>query len=181
VIAGQPYSLRQATLEDRLALEDLIPRSARGLAQPAYTARQIESALGGAFGVDTQLIRDGTYCVAEQAGTIVACGGWSRRRTMFGAGGHAQRDAGELDPAKDAARIRAFFVDPAHARKGIGRAILERCEAQARARGFARFELMAMLSGVDFYLAHGYVPSTAVRYELEPGLHIEFLPMSKIS
>lgn len=172
-------SLRKATLDDRGALESLIARSARGLTSGAYTPQQVEAALGGAFGVDTQLIRDGTYFVAEARGRIVGCGGWSLRRTLFGADGRSQRDASELDPTRDAARIRAFFIDPEHARQGIGRAILQRCEAEARARGFRRLELMAMLSGVDFYLAHGYEPAARVQYDLAPGLVLELLPMSK--
>ena len=172
-------SLRPATLDDRSELESLIARSARGLASSAYTSQQIEAALGGAFGVDTQLIRDGTYFVAEVQGRIVACGGWSLRATLFGADGHTQRDARQLDPRTDAARIRAFFIDPGHARQGLGRAILQRCESEARARGFRRLELMAMLSGVDFYLAHGYHPGTTAHYEVTPGLSLEMLPMSK--
>jgi YbgC/YbaW family acyl-CoA thioester hydrolase len=174
------YSIRKATLDDRGALEALIARSARELSLGAYTPRQIETALRGAFGVDSQLIRDGTYLVAEGGGDIVGCGGWSRRPTLFGGDAHAHRDASELDPRRDAAKIRAFFVDPAHVRHGIGRALLERCEAEARAAGFTRLELVAMLSGVDFYRRHGYVPGAPLHYELEPGLTIEFLPMSKV-
>jgi YbgC/YbaW family acyl-CoA thioester hydrolase len=177
--AGAEYSIRKATLDDRGALESLIAHSARTLTFRAYTPRQIETALRAAFGVDSQLIKDGTFLVAESGGRIVGCGGWSRRRTMFGGDAHAHRDCAELDPVRDAAKIRAFFVDPAHARKGIGRALLARCETEARAAGFKRFELMAMLSGVDFYRSHGYAAATPVQYELEPGLTIEFLPMGK--
>jgi acyl-CoA thioesterase FadM/GNAT superfamily N-acetyltransferase len=173
------YSIRKATLDDRGTLENLIARSARGLTLGAYTPRQVETALRSAFGVDSQLIKDETYLVAEVNGTIVGCGGWSRRRTLFGGDAQAHRDSAELNPKRDAAKIRAFFIDPGYVRHGIGRALLERCEAEARAWGFSRFELMAMLSGVDFYRAHGYVPGPAVQYPLEPGLTIEFLPMSK--
>ncbi len=173
------YRIRAAAPEDLGVLESLIARSARGLTADAYTPRQVEAALHGTFGVDSQLIRDGTYFVAELDGHVVGCGGWSRRRTMFGGDTHGDRDAAELDPKQDAARIRAFFIDPDHARKGIGRAILERCELEARRCGFCRLELMAMLSGVEFYRAHGYECGTPVRCELEPGLSIEFLPMSK--
>jgi YbgC/YbaW family acyl-CoA thioester hydrolase len=176
---GAKYSIRKATLDDRGALEALIARSARTLTFRAYTPRQIETALRAAFGVDTQLIRDGTFLVAESNGSIIGCGGWSRRRTLFGGDAQAHRDAAELDPRRDAAKIRAFFIDPGSARKGVGRALLERCEAEARQSGFGRFELMAMLSGVDFYRAHGYASGAPVQYELEPGLTIEFLPMSK--
>jgi len=177
--APTPFSMRKATLDDRGALENLIARSARALTLGAYTPRQVETALRAAFGVDTQLIRDGTYLVAEADGAIVGCGGWSRRRTLFGGDAQAHRDAAELNPAREAAKIRAFFIDPAWARKGIGRALLERSEAEARTSGFRRFELMAMLSGVDFYRSQGYEAGAPVQYQLEPGLSIEFLPMSK--
>jgi acyl-CoA thioesterase FadM/GNAT superfamily N-acetyltransferase len=175
------YSIRKATLDDRGALESLIARSARALTLGTYTPRQVETALRSAFGVDSQLISDGTYLVAEANGSIVGCGGWSRRRTLFGGDARAHRDSSELDPRRDAAKIRAFFIDPAYVRQGIGRALLERCEAEARSHGFARLELMAMLSGVDFYRAHGYVPGALVQYELEPGLTIEFQPMTKVA
>jgi GNAT superfamily N-acetyltransferase len=174
------FSIRKATLDDRGELESLIARSARALTLGAYTPRQVETALRGAFGVDSQLIGDGSYLVAEAEGSIVGCGGWSRRHTLFGGDARAHRDSAELNPARDAAKIRAFFIDPAHVREGIGTALLERCEAEARGCGFTRFELMAMLSGVDFYRARGYAPGAAVLYELEPGLTIEFLPMSKV-
>jgi len=173
------YQLRKAIAEDQPALDALIARSARGLSMHDYTPQQIEGALRGAFGVDTQLIRDGTYFVVETETDIVGCGGWSRRRTLFGGDAHAQRDAAKLDPRVDAAKIRAFFVDPAHARKGIGKVILEHCEAEARACGFSRFELMATLPGVRLYQAYGYVPGSPLQHPLGPGLTIEFVPMSK--
>ena len=173
------YRLRNATAEDQSTLADLIARSARELSADDYSQQQIEEALCGAFGVDTQLIRDGTYFVVETEGQIVGCGGWSLRRTLFGGDTHAQRDAAELDPHQDAAKIRAFFVDPAHARKGIGKAILEHCEAEARSRGFSRFELMATLPGVRLYQAYGYVPGPPFQHPLGSGLTIEFVPMSK--
>jgi GNAT superfamily N-acetyltransferase len=174
------YRIRQAALNDRAALVDLISRSARILGTARYSASQIEGALRGAFGVDTQLIHDGTYFVAEDpAGAIVGCGGWSRRRTLFGGDQRSDREAGELDPEKDAAKIRAFFVDPAHTRRGIATALLSRCEAEASRSGFSRFELMGTLTGVALYEARGYLPLSPVRYELGPGLTIEFLAMAK--
>lgn len=172
-------SIRNATLADKPALEALIARSARELSRQDYTPEQIEAALTGAFGVDTQLIVDGTYFVVELDGKIVGCGGWSKRRTLFGSDSRAQRDASELDPQVDAAKIRAFFVDPDYARRGIGRAILDHCEAKASAHGFTRFELMATLPGVRLYRDCGYVGDQRVQYEMRPGLSIEFLPMSK--
>ncbi len=173
------YILRSATLGDLAALEALIALSARTLSAGDYTPVQIEGALRGAFGVDTQLIRDGTYFVVEHAGQLVGCGGWSRRRTLFGGDARPDRDAGELDPAQDAAKIRAFFVHPDFARRGIGASILERCEQEAMARGFTRFELMATLPGIRLYAAQGYVAGEPLKWPLGPGLTIDFLPMTK--
>ena len=173
------YRLRAATHADRPALKALIERSARQLGAADYRAEQIEGALQGAFGVDTQLIDDGTYFVAEENGQLVGCGGWSRRRTLFGGDSARERDAAELDPRADAAKIRAFFVDPQHARRGIGRALLERCENEARARGFRRCELMGTLPGVRLYQALGYRPGSLIHYPVADGVTIEFIPMSK--
>jgi GNAT superfamily N-acetyltransferase len=176
-----PYQLRPATRADLQALQQLIARSARELGACDYRPEQIEGALRGAFGVDTQLIDDGSYFVAELDGQLCGCGGWSRRRTLFGGDSHRERDAAELDPRIDAARIRAFFVHPDHARRGIGRALLQRCESEARARGFTRFELMGTLPGVRLYEALGYQPGTLVRYPVADGVMIEFIPMRKES
>jgi GNAT superfamily N-acetyltransferase len=178
-LRSMPYLLRTAARADQGALHHLIARSARELGAQDYKPEQIEAALLGAFGVDTQLIDDGTYFVAELDGKLVGCGGWSRRRTLFGGDSHAERDAGELDPRVDAAKIRAFFVDPDHARRGIGRALLERCETEARARGFTRFELMGTLPGVRLYQALGYTPGAMVHYPVSQGVTIEFMPMRK--
>ncbi len=172
--------IRPATLAEKPELETLIARSARGLSKDDYTPEQVEGALRGAFGVDTQLIHDGTYFVAEEDGRIVGCGGWSRRRTLFGGDARADREPGDLDPAVDAAKIRAFFIDPAHARRGIGRAILAECERAAQARGFRRFEMMATLPGVRLYQVCGYVALDQVSYPLESGLTIPFVRMGKI-
>jgi GNAT superfamily N-acetyltransferase len=173
------YSLRPAVRADEVALQQLIARSARELGIQDYSTAQIEGALQGAFGVDTQLIDDGTYFVAEMGRKLVGCGGWSRRRTLFGGDSHAARDAGELDPKLDAARIRAFFVDPDYARRGIGRALLVRCEAEARAHGFTRLELMGTLPGVRLYQAFGYEPGAMIRHPVGADLSIEFIPMRK--
>jgi GNAT superfamily N-acetyltransferase len=173
------HRIRPATLADKKELEALIARSARELSRADYTPEQIEGALRGAFGVDTQLIADGTYFVVVADDRIVGCGGWSKRRTLFGSDARADRDAGELDPRVDAAKIRAFFVDPDYARRGIGRSILEHCESEARARGFTRFELMATLPGVRLYREHGYTGEKRIHYEVSPGLSIEFVPMTK--
>ena len=173
------YRIRKATENDRPALMALIARSARELSTGDYTSPQVEGVLRGAFGVDSQLVRDGTYFVVEDDRAIAGCGGWSYRKTLFGGDAHTQRDAAGLDPGTDAAKIRAFFVDPAHARKGLGRALLAHCEAAARERGFSRCELMATLPGLKLYRACGYVAGTPVQHQLDPGLTIELVPMSK--
>ena len=149
--------LRLATAGDVPALEALIPQSARLLQASSYAPAQIEAALGTVFAVDDQLIADGTYFVVERGETIIGCGGWSRRKTLFG--GHherAARDDALLDPARDAARIRAFFVHPAHARRGIGSLLLAACERAAFAAGFRRLELVATLTGEPLYRAFAF-------------------------
>jgi GNAT superfamily N-acetyltransferase len=173
------WHLRQATADDAAEIEALIGRSIRRLGAADYSAEQIEGALEGAFGLDSQLIADGTYFVVESAGRLIGCGGWSYRRTLFGGDTGAERDAGILDPRTDAAKIRAFFVDPEAARQGIGSALLERCEAEARRQGFRRAEMMATLPGLKLYQARGYIPGARLQYPLAPGLTIEFVPMSK--
>jgi GNAT superfamily N-acetyltransferase len=173
------YIIRKANLDDRAAIELLIAESARGLSREDYSEQQVESAIRTVFGVDTDLIVDGTYFVAENSGMLVGCGGWSKRRTLFGGDRFTGRDSGELDPDVEAAKIRAFFVHPEYARRGIGRAILSLCEREARANGFRSVELMATLPGLKLYRACGYECSGRVEYEAEGGESIEFVPMSK--
>ena len=173
------YQIRRATLADRAALEQLIAESARGLSRGDYTEAQVEAALASVFGVDTDLIHDGSYYVAEAEGSAVGCGGWSRRRTLFGGDRFAARDSGYLDPAREPAKIRAFFVHPGWARRGVAGAILETCEREAQAQGFRALELMATLPGVPFYAARGYVGGEQVSYEIADGVTIEFVPMRK--
>ena len=173
------HSLRRATPADLPALGALIAASARELSRGDYSDAQVEGALSGAFGVDTQLIRDGSYFLAETDESLAACGGWSRRRTLFGSDQRADRDATELDPVTEAARIRAFFVHPDFARRGLATRLLERCERDAVAHGFRAFELMATLPGVRFYAARGYVGDAPVDWPLAEGLSIRFLPMRK--
>jgi len=173
------FQIRPATMEEKPLLEALIARSARGLSTQDYSTEQIEGALRGAFGVDTQLIRDQTYFVAELDGKIVGCGGWSHRKTLFGGDARVDREAGELDPRTDAAKIRAFFIDPDYARRGIGRAILDTCERAARTQGFRRFEMMATLPGVRLYQACGYFAEEHVSYPVGDGVSIPFVRMRK--
>lgn len=173
------FSIRRARAADIPALEALIAASARGLSAGDYSGEQIEGALRGAFGVDTQLIRDGSYFVIEAVGRFAGCGGWSRRRTLFGSDARADRDATELDPATDAAKIRAFFIHPDFARRGLGTWLLTHCERDAAAHGFRRLEMMATLPGIRLYAARGYSGDRYVDWPLGDGTTIRFLPMSK--
>jgi GNAT superfamily N-acetyltransferase len=171
--------LRAAVLADVPQIDALIVRSARGLSAPDYRPSQIEGALRGTFGVDTQLLADGTYFIAADGAAIIGCGGWSFRSNLFGSDARAGRDSSILDPRTQAAKIRAFFVDPGHARRGIGSLLLEHCEQQALARGFHQVELMATLPGVKLYAARGYVGSAMVHFDMGQGETIEFIPMRK--
>jgi N-acetylglutamate synthase-like GNAT family acetyltransferase len=171
--------LRKANLDDRPAIKQLIELSARALSRNDYSEEQIEGAVKNVFGVDSDLIQDGTYFVAASSGLLVGCGGWSKRRTLFGGDQYSNRESTELDPSREAARIRAFFVHPDWARKGVGRAILEKCEAEAKANGFQSLALMATLPGLNFYRTLGYVGGERVTYELGDGVSIDFVPMRK--
>lgn len=153
------WSLRLATPADIPALEALIPLSVRRLQASTYTSSQIEAALGTVLGLDTQLIRDGSYFVAQAGDAVVACGGWSRRKTLFGSDHTPVKDSNFLDPATEPARVRAMFVHPDWARRGIGRAILAECEAAAAAMGFRTLEMAATLAGIPLYTVCGYSPS----------------------
>ena len=171
--------MRNATLDDVPALQALIARSARALSTEDYRPSQVEGALRGAFGVDTQLLADRTYFVVEEAGQFVGCGGWSYRSTLFGGDARDGRDSSTLDPKTQAATIRAFFVDPDHARRGIGSMLLDYCETEARNHGFTQVELMATLPGVKLYAARGYTGTAMVHFDVGTGETIEFIPMRK--
>lgn len=173
-----PFAFRPALIEDAPALAGLIARSARGLSLGDYSPEQVEAALKGAFGVDTGLIADGTYFMAEHAGEPIACGGWSRRKALFGGDAYHGASAEMLDPAADPARIRAFFVHPDWARQGLGRALLDLCEAEAKAAGFQALELMATRPGLKLYRESGYVAGEPIVYDLD-GVEIDFIPMRK--
>jgi GNAT superfamily N-acetyltransferase len=173
------YIIRKATLSDRAAIEQLIIESARGLSRADYSDQQIEGAIRTVFGVDTNLILDGTYFVADNDGELIGCGGWSKRKTLFGGDQYATRDAGELDPKIEPAKIRAFFIHPEHARKGIARAILDVCETEAKAAGFESLELMSTLPGIKLYEACGYLGKDRVELDVGDGATIELAPMRK--
>lgn len=158
---------RKAKLSDVPALARLVDDSARGLSHQDYSGVQIEAAIGTVWGVDEELIRDSTFFLAEVSDAdasntrIVGCGGWSKRSKLFGAS--TKNEMSELlDPNTDASRIRAFFVHPDWARKGIGKKIITLCEIEARQEGFKRMELMATLPGYRLYRACGYLGDTHV-------------------
>jgi GNAT superfamily N-acetyltransferase len=178
------FRLRLATEEDVPALHGLIEASVRGLQADDYTPAQIEGALGTVLGLDTQLIRDQTYFIAETAyrnadsqKRIAGCGGWSKRKTLFGADAGPGRESELLDPAVDAAKVRAIFVHPEFARKGLGSLILATVEDAARAAGFKRFEMGSTLTGVPLYRLKGYEEMERIAVPLKNG---EVLPVVKM-
>jgi GNAT superfamily N-acetyltransferase len=168
-----------AVMDDVPALQKLIPHSARELSKGYYTPQHIESAITYIFGVDTQLISDGTYYVAEAAGQMVGCGGWSKRKTLFGGDQMKAEQDPMLDPTVDAGRIRAFFTHPAWARKGIGRRIIQACEDAAKAEGFTRLELVATLPGEPLYAAMGYAVTERMHIPMSDGITLPAAHMKK--
>ncbi len=176
-------TVRPAVLADVPALQTLIRASVLGLQTADYTAQQRELALERVFGVDTQLIEDGTYFVAritvDQEQVIAGCGGWSKRKTLYGSDRCAGREDSLLDPHHDAAKIRAFFVHPDWARRGIGSRILQVCEAAAASAGFRRFEMGATLTGVPLYVARGYIAQEPREVPLGPDLSLPIVRMVK--
>lgn len=149
--------LRLATTHDIPVLEELIRESVYQLQTADYTLEQIEGALGTVYGIDRQMVADGTYYVVEVDGEVAACGGWSARKTPFGGDYSPQKDDSFLDPATDAARIRAFFVRPRFTRRGIGTLLFEECRKAAAERGFRALQLTATLTGIPLYRALGFV------------------------
>jgi N-acetylglutamate synthase-like GNAT family acetyltransferase len=186
--------LRLATREDIPMLRELIDTSVRGLQTQDYTPAQIDGALKTVFGVDSQLIADGTYIVAEASlpsldnhepyrsesrPMIAGCGGWSKRKTLYGSDHWTGREDALLDPRQDAAKIRAFFIHPDWARRGVGTMILEACENAARAAGFTRFEMGATLTGAKLFGAKGYVAVKPISIPLANGETLPVIHMEK--
>src|SRR3989440_8103381 len=186
--------LRLAVPEDVPALGEVIDASVRGLQTQDYTPAQIEGALKTVFGVDSQLIADGTYFVAEAGPTaiertgaqhaqpelmIVGCGGWSKRKTLYGSDHWTGREDALLDPLRDAAKIRAFFIHPAWARRGVGGMILQACEDAARAAGFTRYEMAATLTGAKLFGVKGYVRVRLISIPLMNGESLPVIHMEK--
>jgi N-acetylglutamate synthase-like GNAT family acetyltransferase len=179
--SGERVSLviRVATPADIPALQNLIPASARALSRDYYSDEEIEAAIRYVFGIDSRLIADQTYYVALDDVTIVGCGGWSWRRTLYGGDQRPIGGGAVLDPSRDAARIRAFFVASSHARQGIGARILATCEEAALKGGFSRVELMSTLPGVPFYSQRGFKEVEHVVDTLPDGTRIKFVRMSR--
>ena len=175
------FNIRQATPSDTEVLRALIDASVRGLQGNDYTLEQIEASLQRVYGVDTQLIADGTYFVAETQidPVIVGCGGWSKRKTLYGGDQWTGREPELLDPERDAAKIRAFFIHPQWTRRGIGTLILEACEAAAIEAGFTRFEMGATLTGIPLYGARGYSALENLEVPLGNGLSLPIVRMGK--
>lgn len=171
------YQIRKAVIGDREKIQEVIGKSARRLSAE-YTPEQVEAALKQIFGVDTSLIEDGTYFVAETDRELIGCGGWSRRRTLFGGDQFSERDTSRLDPKSEPAKIRAFFIHPDFARQGIARAILSRCENEAKDYGFLALELMSTLPGIKLYEACGFERVKPLALEIE-GAVIDFVVMKK--
>jgi GNAT superfamily N-acetyltransferase len=178
------FKIRLATPADIPALQELIDQSVRVLQREDYSAEQLDAALGTAYGVDTQLIADETYYIVEAVGVagekvLAACGGWSMRKTLYGSDHGPYRDNAMLDPARDAAKIRAFFVHPEWTRRGIASLILKTCEDAAYARGFRRFEMGATLTGVPMYAARGYAKGEQIEVPLPNGMSLTVVRMGK--
>ncbi len=175
--------VRKAAHADIPRMREVIEASVRGLQARDYSPSQIDGALKSVYGVDSQLIADGTYFVAEAVfegePLLVGCGGWSKRKTLYGGDQYAGRQDSLLDPRSDAAKIRAFFVHPDWARKGIGSLILEACETAAIAAGFTRLEMGATLSGVAFYRANGYIETENQSVPLSNGETLPIIRMTK--
>lgn len=186
--------LRLAVPEDVPVLRKLIEASVRGLQTEDYTPAQIEGALQTVFGVDSQLIADGTYIVAEAVSaanegaepadakaswTIVGCGGWSKRKTLYGSDHWTGREDALLDPRRDAAKIRAFFIHPDWARQGVGGKILQACEEGARAAGFTCYEMGATLTGAKLFGTKGYLPVKRISIPLNNGETLPVIHMEK--
>jgi GNAT superfamily N-acetyltransferase len=173
------FTLRLATKADIRALHVLVEASVRCLQANDYTPAQIQGALGTVLGVDTQLIEDRTYFVAESfdRNRLAGCGGWSKRKTLFGADHGHDREPELLNPVTDAAKVRAIFVHPDFARQGLGSLILATAENAACAAGFRRFEMGSTLTGVPLYRLRGYIEVQHIAVPLWNG---ETLPVVKM-
>jgi len=170
---------RIARFEDLPALNALMTRAIEQLQDDFLTPEQVRAS-HKVMGLDSQLVKDGTYLLIEEDGRIAGCGGWSWRATLYGGDESVvAREPAPLDPAKDAAKVRAMYTDPDFARRGIGRMVLDLCEDAARAAGFARVELMGTMAGVPLYEACGYQPVEAIESAAIDGVRVPLLRMEK--
>jgi GNAT superfamily N-acetyltransferase len=173
------FTDRIATLDDLDALHALMTRSIAQNQSDFLTPEQVVAS-AHVMGLDTQLVRDGTYFLIESGGRIAGCGGWSFRATLYGGDDSVvAREPARLDPATDAAKVRAMYTDPDYTRQGIGSRILALCEAAARSAGFKRVELMGTAAGVPLYAAQGYRPSAEQQYAQVGDVCVPLLRMEK--
>jgi GNAT superfamily N-acetyltransferase len=170
---------RLAAHDDVATLKPLMHAAIGELLRP-FLPPETVAASYSVMGLDTQLIDDGTYFVVESAGVVAGCGGWSRRATLFGGDHSAGRDAALLDPARDAARVRAMYTDPRFVRRGIGRLVLQLCEAVAAREGFRRVELAATMAGVPLYRACGYEDIEPFESDTPSGVRVPLIRMGKV-
>jgi GNAT superfamily N-acetyltransferase len=173
------HPIRLATEADAPELERLIEHSVQMLQAHCYSQAQMDAAMGAVFGVDRQLIRDGTYFVIERDGILIGCGGWSRRKAVFGGDCDRMGESELIDPRSEPARIRAFFVHPDWARRGVGSAILQACEEAIRAAGFDHVTMVATLAGEPLYAHFGYVVDERYEVPMRDGLTLPVVRMSK--
>ena len=173
-------TIRLAKVGEVQALNAIIALSTKKLSQDDYSEEEIDGAIQYVFGVDTELVADKTYFVIEKDGEIAGCGGWSRRKTLFGSNQFSDREnAFFLDPLKDPAKIRAFFIHPRFARQGLGTLLLKFCERQALINGFTHVEMMATLPGVKLYKKLGYQSISDEIVELPNKIPLRFVRMKK--
>lgn len=170
-------TIRLATRSDLVALQPLIDAAIDELQRHVLDVAQVRAS-HAIMGIDTQLVDDGTYFVVEADGNPAGCGGWSRRATLYGGDHSAGRDAARLDPAIDAARVRAMYTHPAFVRRGVGRLVLARCEAAAAREGFTRLELMSTRAGQPLYAAAGFIAIEPFTESVD-GVDIPLLRMGK--
>jgi GNAT superfamily N-acetyltransferase len=177
------FRLRVAGVEDVAGIRELIGASVRGLQAGDYSAAQIEASLATVFTIDSQLIVDGSYFVAlSESGELAGCGGWSKRKTLYGGDHQVERVVPELlDPAVEAAKVRAIFVHPKFARMGLGSLILKAAEDAAVAAGFRRFEMGSTLTGVALYSLKGYREVERIQVPVGGGEEIEVVRMVKVA
>jgi GNAT superfamily N-acetyltransferase len=177
---GAPIpELRLARPDDADAIDELMKASTRDLFPSTYDAAQTDAAVRYIASVDRTLVDDGTYFVAEVDGELVACGGWSRRDKLYTGSGEGTADARLLDPTTEPARVRAMFTRADWTRRGLGRRILEACEAAAKAEGFRKLALMATMPGVPLYTAYGFASIAEAEVRMPDGTTIGSVSMEK--